>query len=504
MHTTHGTAPPGPIRPYFRSLSDLRSVRLGMIEATLILLVLVLVAACVVVVLQVLLLRRLHASRAPDPAEEAAAVENLARRTGDVLEPRFDRSTQVITTALREPLTALRRESADAARTLREELTGLAAQARTESATRSTAQRKELAESLERLATALDARFESIRTLTQQKLDELRTANQAKLDEMRGVVEEKLQKTLEERVGAAFRSVGERLEQVHRGLGEMRGLVSDVGDLKRVLTNVKSRGTWGEVQLGAILEDFLSCDQYEVNSVVRPGSGEHVEFAIRIPAPEDGEPVLVPLDSKFPREDYERLVDARRLADAEAELAHGLALERRTRQFARTVREKYVHPPRTTPFAIMFVPTEGLYAELSQRPGLVDDLQREHQVMLAGPSTIAAFLHSLRLGFRALAIQKRSDEVWKVLGAAKSEFAKFGEVIDAVQKHLERAQNQLSKTGARTRQIGRALRSVEAMPDEEARSLLPADPAEDRAEAADDDDPGLAPPPRGEATPGNV
>lgn len=476
-----------------------------MIEATLTLLVLLLAVACVVVVLQVLLLRRVRsADEAPDPADEAAAVDTLARRTGDVLEPRFDRSTERITAALREPLTALRRESADAARALREELTGLSAQARTESADRSTAHRRELAESLERLALSLDARFESIRTLTQQKLDELRMANQAKLDEMRGVVEDKLQKTLEDRVGAAFRSVGERLEQVHRGLGEMRGLVNDVGDLKRVLTNVKSRGTWGEVQLGAILEDFLSSDQYEVNAVVRPGSGEHVEFAIRIPAPGDGDSVIVPLDSKFPREDYERLIEARRVADAEAELAHGLALERRARQFARSVREKYVHPPRTTPFAIIFVPTEGLYAELSQRAGLVDDLQREHQVMLAGPSTIAAFLNSLRLGFRALAIQKRSDEVWKVLGAAKSEFTKFGEVIDAVQKHLERAQNQLSKTGARTRQIGRALRSVEAMPEAEARTLLPADPAEDRVIEPDDDDSGLTPPPRGETTPGNV
>lgn len=474
-----------------------------MIEA---LLILILVAACILVVMQVLLLRRTAAASAEeDPARDAEIAADIARRTADGLEPRFDR----VGAALRDQLSTMRSENAEAGRHQREELVALSTQARRESIDGFTTHRKELTEGLERLALSLEGRLESIRTLTQQKLDEtrimtqqkldeLRDSNQKKLDEtrlltqqkldeMRGVVEEKLQKTLEERLGAAFKSVGERLEQVHQGLGEMRGLVTDVGDLKRVLTNVKSRGIWGEVQLGAILEDFLSPDQYESNVIVRPGTAERVEFAIRIPSPEGGEAVLVPIDSKFPREDYEKLLDARRAADSEAELAHGLALERRTRQFAKDISEKYIHPPRTTPFAIMFVPTEGLYAELAQRPGLVDDLQRQQQLMLAGPSTITAFLHSLRLGFRALAIQKRSDEVWRVLGAAKAEFGKFGEVIDSVQKHLERAQDQLSKTGTRTRQIGRALKNVEALPENEVPGLLPIDPAEsidplDRAE----------------------
>lgn len=478
-----------------------------MIEA---LLALVLAALLVIIVMQVVLMRRTSAGAVDeDPARDAAIAMDIARRTADDLEPRFDR----VGSALREQVTSLRTESGDAARLLREELLTHSTNARLESAEGFAVHRRELTESLERLAASLDARLESIRTLTQQKLDETRVLTQQKLDElressqkkldetrlltqqkldeMRGVVEEKLQKTLEERLGAAFKSVGERLEQVHQGLGEMRGLVTDVGDLKRVLTNVKSRGIWGEVQLGAILEDFLSPDQYESNVIVRHGSAERVEFAIRIPSPEGGEPVLVPLDSKFPREDYEKLLDARRAADAEAELAHGLALERRTRHFAKEIGEKYIHPPRTTPFAIMFVPTEGLYAELAQRPGLVDDLQRQHQLMLAGPSTITAFLHSLRLGFRALAIQKRSDEVWRVLGAAKSEFGKFGEVIDSVQKHLERAQDQLSKTGTRTRQIGRALRSVEALPENDLPALLPIDPG-DSSDSGDDAPPRAA------------
>lgn len=437
------------------------------------LLILLLLAACVVIAMQVVLLRRASLAIAPeeDPAHDAAVASEIARGTADALEPRFDR----LGAGLRDSLAALRNENADFARHLREELLAHSTHARKESTEGFSAHRKELTGSLQALSLSLEARLESIRTLTQQKLDETRVLTQQKLDEMRGVVEEKLQKTLEERVGAAFRSVGERLEQVHLGLGEMRSLVSDVGDLKRVLTNVKSRGIWGEVQLGAILEDFLSPDQYESNVAVRAGSAERVEFAIRIPAPEGGDAVLVPIDSKFPREDYERLLDARRAADAEAELAHGIALERVTRQFAKSIHDKYIHPPRTTPFAILFVPTEGLYAELAQRPGVVDELQRNHQVMLAGPSTITAFLHSLRLGFRALAIQKRSDEVWRVLGTAKSEFAKFGDVIEAVQKHLERAQDQLSKTTTRTRQIGRALKNVEVLPEFDTPALLPGD-----------------------------
>lgn len=436
------------------------------------LLILVALLALVIIALQVAALRRASAARAedaePDPARDAAIADDLARRTADALDPRLER----LGGSLREPLASLRTESADSARRLRDELQLQASNARRESADAFTAHRKELTESLDRLGTSLAARFESIRTLTQQKLDELRDANQKKLDEMRGVVEEKLQKTIEERVGAAFRSVGEQLTQVHAGLGEMRGLAGDVGDLKRVLTNVKTRGTWGEVQLEAILSDILTPDQYETNVEIRMGSNERVEFAVRYPG-DDATPVLIAIDSKFPRDDYERLLDARQRADSEAETAMGLALERAIRKSARDVFEKYVHPPRTLPMAILFLPTEGLYAEISQRPGLTDELQRNCRVLVAGPSNLAALLTTLRLGFRALAIQKRSDEVWKILGKAKDEFGKFGDVLAEVQKHLERAQLKLEVTGTRTRQIGRALKGVEALPAGEEFGLLP-------------------------------
>lgn len=461
------------------------------------LLVLVVVALLAVIAMQVLILRR-ASTDGTDPAQEAEIAADLARRVAAELEPAMERRGETV----RSELANARKEAADAAERLRESLSKQAAETRAETGRAFTSQRNELLESLERLTTSLNAQLTSIRDLTQKKLDEARTTTQtelekvrslteaklnetrtlteSKLSEMRGVVEEKLQKALEERVGAAFRSVGERLDEVHKGLGEMRVVFGEVADLKRVLTNVKSRGTWGEAQLASILEDFLTPDQYEANAAIRPESNERVEFAVRCPSPgsAEGGVVLLPIDSKFPREDYERLLQARDRADSEAATSAGLALERAVRDAAQSISRKYIHPPRTVPFAILFVPTEGLYAELMQRPGLADELQRCHHVTIAGPSTLAAMLISFRVGFRTLAIQKRSDEVWRILGRAKAEFAKFGDVLDAVQKHLERAQNQLSQTGTRTRQIERALRSVESIPEGEGPPLLGSDASE--------------------------
>ncbi|MBX3354499.1 MAG: DNA recombination protein RmuC [Phycisphaeraceae bacterium] len=459
-----------------------------MVEAILIIL---LAGVAVVLTLQVTLMRRNgRESATVDPAHQALAADDQARRTAEALEPRIDR----LSSGLRDSITALRSESGESARAVREELLGVAEQARREHAEGSAAQRKEIVEALERLARTMQTGLDTSRQLTQQKLDEIRESsqrkldemrdsNQRKLDEMRGVVEEKLQQALEERIGAAFKGVGERLEEVHRGLGEMRALVGEVGDLKRVLTNVKSRGTWGEAQLAALLSDFLAPDQYDANVAVRPDASERVEFAVRCPGGSDGETVYLPIDSKFPREDYERLLHAREQADAEATTAAGLALERVVRDAAADIARKYIAPPHTVPFAILFVPTEGLYAELMQRPGLADELQRTRNVTIAGPSTLAAILISFRIGFRTLAIQERSDEVRRILGAAKTEFNKFGEVLDAVQRHLTHAQNKLTQTGTRTRQIGRALRQVEALSDSDTAALLPTDAA-----AASDDE----------------
>jgi DNA recombination protein RmuC len=291
---------------------------------------------------------------------------------------------------------------------------------------------------------------------------------------MRQTVDEKLQTTLESRLGESFRLVSERLEAVHKGLGEMQSLASGVGDLKRVLGNVKSRGVWGEVQLAGILEQMLTPDQYEANVVVVPGSNERVEFAIRLPGAGDRPdvPVRLPIDAKFPREDYERLLDAQDRADAEGAAAAGLALERRIRDEARVICQKYVAPPHTTDFALMFLPTEGLYAEVLRRPGLVDALQREQRVVLAGPTTLSAILNSLRMGFRTLAIEQRSSEVWQVLGAVKTEFGKFAGVLEKTRKKLSEATSVIDQADVRTRAIERKLRGVEAASDGDTRKLL--------------------------------
>ena len=328
-----------------------------------------------------------------------------------------------------------------------------------------------------------DRRMQEVRETLETKLRDLQTDNAAKLEEMRRTVDEKLHETLEQRLGQSFQLVSDRLEQVHKGIGEMQALASDVGDLKRVLTNVKSRGTWGEVQLGAILEQMLVREQYEVNVEVVPGSGERVEYAIRLPGRGDEAPVWLPIDAKFPREDYERLVQAQERADAPAAEAAARQLEAQLRLEAKKIAQKYLAPPQTTDFAVLFLPTEGLYAEVLRRPSLVDGLQRDSRVVVAGPTTLAAILSSLQMGFRTLAVEKRSSEVWQLLGAVKNEFGKFGDVLDKTRTHLERASDSIGSARVRTRAIERKLRDVQSLPDSDSRRLLPAD------EAADEDEP---------------
>jgi DNA recombination protein RmuC len=318
-----------------------------------------------------------------------------------------------------------------------------------------------------------------VRSTVETRLQSLQADNEKKLEQMRQTVDEKLHATLEARLGESFKQVAERLEQVHKGLGEMQRLASDVGSLNRVLNNVKTRGIFGEVQLAGLLEQVFTPEQYAVNVETVPGSGARVEFAIKLPGQggTDDAPLWLPIDAKFPREDYERLLDAQDRVDAPAVEAAAKALDQRLRLEARTIRDKYLAPPHTADFAILFVPTEGLYAEALRRPGLVEALQRECRVMLAGPTTLLATLNSLQMGFRTLALEKRSSEVWQVLGAVKTEFGKFGDVLAKTKKKLEEASNTISQAETRTRAMGRALKQVEAMPESQTQALLPIEPS---------------------------
>ncbi|MFC9985577.1 DNA recombination protein RmuC [Microbacterium keratanolyticum] len=306
-------------------------------------------------------------------------------------------------------------------------------------------------------------RHGEMQTLLRDELEKMRAGNEAKLEKMRETVDEKLQGTLEKRLGESFALVSDRLEQVQKGLGEMQTLASDVGGLKRVLTNVKNRGSWGEVQLSRQLEDMLSPEQYAENVAVRPGSSERVEFAIRLPGRDDDQPVWLPIDSKFPQEDYERLLEAQERGDKNEIDVQSKNIERVILAQAKLIADKYVEPPYSTDFAIMYLPTEGLFAEVVRRPGLTSRLQNEFHITVAGPSVLMTLLNSLQMGFRTLAIEKRSSEVWKVLSAAKVEFQKYGQVWEKLGKQLQTAQNTVSEAGRRTRAVERRLRDVEVL-----------------------------------------
>jgi len=330
-----------------------------------------------------------------------------------------------------------------------------------------------------------EKRLGEVRATLETKLKAIQDDNAAKLEQMRATVDEKLQTTLETRLGQSFALVSERLEQVQRGLGEMQNLATGVGDLKRVLTNVKTRGILGEVQLGALLEQLLTTDQYDANVATIPGSNDRVEFAVRMPGAGEGAQLYLPIDAKFPVEDYQRLLDAQEAADADAAALAGRALEVRVREEAKRIRGKYVAPPHTTDFAVLFLPTEGLYAEVIRRPGLFETLQRDFHITVAGPTTLTALLNSLQMGFRTLAIAKRSSEVWTLLGAVKTEFGKFGTVLEKTRKKLNEASNVIDQASVRTRAIERKLRGVETLPGEEAQQLLGDAPAIE--DSADDD-----------------
>jgi len=397
-----------------------------------------------VVILQIVLLRRQRQVE-PDGLERALREEQRAGRA-----------------ELREQLDALRSALVDEARHAREENAG-------QQQRFAQAQGARLTELTERN----EQRMGEMRATLEQQLTRLQQDNTAKLEQMRLTVDEKLQSTLNTRLDASFKLVSERLEQVQRGLGEMQQLANGVGDLKRVLSNVKTRGNWGEVQLERVLHETLTVEQYARSVQVKPGSNERVDFAIRLPGrdPRDAQ-IWLPIDAKFPREDYERLLDAEDSGEAEMIKTSATQLERAIRTQAKSIADKYIVPPHTTDFALMFLPTEGLYAEVLRRAGLADALQREYRVVVAGPMTVTALLNSLQMGFRTLAIEQRSSEVWRVLGAVKTEFGKFATVLEKAGSQLGSVHNSIQQAGVRTRAIERQLRGVEALSADTARELL--------------------------------
>lgn len=440
------------------------------------LLIALVVLALVVIALQVVLLRR---GREQSDPQAVAALD------------RMEATIKQLPTAkaFREESSAVRKEQADQAKADRDEQAAQAKSARDELSkkfdsfgAKSSAdidtlgkhqrqQLKDFSENLGKLIDASEKKADALRESVEKKLDHLQQSNEKKLEDMRKTVDEKLHKTLETRLGESFKLVSERLEKVHQGLGEMQELAGGVSDLKRVMTNVKTRGTWGEVLLGSLLEQIMTPEQYEKNCKVRPRSDVQVEYAIKMPGPDDDDGrghIYLPIDAKFPRESYERIIQAADAADPVAMEAAHKELDAAILGFARDIREKYIAPPYTTDFAILFVPTEGLYAELVRRPGLVDRLQRDCRVNLAGPTTLAALLNSLQMGFRTLAIQKRSGEVWKLLGGVKTEFGRFEDWIAAVQKKLSSASKEMDKAAVRTRQINKKLSKVQELPTSDA------------------------------------
>ncbi len=374
---------------------------------------------------------------------------------------------------LREELRIGREEAGKTAKDLREEVSS-GQKAAMETLVKTIAEMgksqgdhlENIAGRIQELTGSNEVRIGKLRETIDSRLNHMRESNEKKLDQMRETVDEKLQSTLARRIGESFKLVSERLEAVQRGLGEMQTLATGVGDLKRVLTNVKARGTWGEVQLGALLEQILIPDQYEKNVHTKENSRESVEFAVRLPGSDgtDDGIVWLPIDSKFPQEDYLRLVDAAEAADADAVQKASSALISAVNRSAKEIRDKYLNPPKTTDFAIMFLPTEGLYAEVLRQPGQVEGIQQNYRIVIAGPTTLSAILNSLRMGFRTLALEKRSSEVWRILGAVKMEFGKFGEVLDKVRKQLHTASRTLDQTDVRTRAMERKLKDVEDLP----------------------------------------
>jgi DNA recombination protein RmuC len=406
----------------------------------------------------------------------------------------LDRAQEREERMLREEAARSREESARAAKAQREELNeGLRTLGETNLKSISEignilkSQLETVATQTGKLTESNAARLESLRSVVDLRLQQLQEDNSRQIEKMRATVDEKLQGTLEKRLGESFQMVSERLERVHQGLGAMQQLASDVGGLQRVLTNVKSRGGWGEVQLGALLEQVLTPEQFARNVKTRDGGGEMVEYAIKLPGDQNGAPVWLPIDAKFPIEDYQRLIAAQETADLAATEDAMKNLETQLRKSAKDICAKYINPPRTTDFALMFLPTEGLYAEAIRRVGLVEQVQRECRVVFAGPTTLAALLNSLQMGFRTLAIQERSSEVWNLLAAVKTEFGKFGGVLDGVKKKLQEASNKIDEVDLRSRAITKKLRAVEELPSNP-QPLLP-ELLERESDDAEEDEP---------------
>jgi DNA recombination protein RmuC len=426
-------------------------------------------AACAVCVVLALLLWR-RTTPAPDPAQSEAWAQLHERLN------RLERD--------------MRQEVGESARGARQELSLNLAQFQQSQTEQLGLMQKNLGDTLNTQLQALGEgnarRMAEVRDTLDQQLQQLQKTNAAKLDEMRQTVDEKLQTTLETRLSESFKQVAERLEQVHQGLGHMKTLAQGVGDLQRVLSNVKTRGIFGEVQLEALLEQVLTIEQYGKQVETKPRSNQRVDFAIKLPGrSDDGVTVWLPIDAKFPREDYERLLDAQDRADPIAAEASAKAMESRIRQEAKSIAESYLAPPHTTDFAILFLPVEGLYAEVLRRPGLMDSLQRDYRVTLAGPTTLLAILNSLHMGFRTLALEKQASEVWKVLGAVKTEFDRYGEWVAKVREQVQKAADTLDRADTRSKQMRRVLKGVEALPEAEALARLPL--SQDPEEGLDND-----------------
>ncbi|HET6829414.1 MAG TPA: DNA recombination protein RmuC [Ramlibacter sp.] len=422
-----------------------------------------------VVMLAALLMRK-------PPVQDAARAELMAanERLERELRREISESLRGVRTELTHTLAtfqeALVRQGAEATRTQNTQIDAFSQQL--------TLLQKSLADTLttqlQSLSESNARRLAEVRATLEGQLALMQQTNAAKLDEMRKTVDEKLQTTLETRLGESFKQVADRLEQVHQGLGQMQSLAQGVGDLQRVLTNVKTRGMFGEVQLEALLEQVLTPEQYGKQVETKPRSGQRVDFAVRFPGrSSDGVPVWLPIDAKFPREDYERLLDAHDRADQAAAESAARALEARIRQEAKSICESYLCPPQTTDFAILFLPIESLYAEVLRRPGLMDQLQRDFRVTLAGPTTLLAMLNSLHMGFRTLALEQQASEVWKVLGAVKTEFERYGEWVARIREQVQKASDTIDKADTRTKQMRRALKVVEALPEGQAQALLP-------------------------------
>ncbi|RZL56597.1 MAG: DNA recombination protein RmuC [Variovorax sp.] len=440
-----------------------------------VLLLVVVLAAANLGVAVVLLLRRPPEDDRDDAAELLAALRTGNERTERALRQDIAESARATRQELGQNFagfqSALVQQGAEATRTQNAQIDAFAKQLALMQKTLADT----LATQLQGLSESNARRLSEVRATMETQLAQLQQSNSSKLDEMRRTVDEKLQSTLEARLGESFKQVADRLDQVHKGLGEMQSLAVGVGNLQRVLTNVKTRGIFGEVQLEALLEQVLTTEQYAKQVETKPRSGQRVDFAVRFPGRSaDGAPVWLPIDAKFPRDDYERLIDAHERADVLAVELAGKALEARIRAEAKSIADNYLAAPHTTDFAILFLPVESLYAEVLRRPGLMDAVQRQHRVTLAGPTTLLAMLNSLHMGFRTLALEQQASEVWKMLGAVKTEFERFGEWVARIKEQVAKASDTLDKADTRARQMRRALKGVEALPELQAQALLPA------------------------------